>query len=111
MKRFITREMVARIINRLPEHFDTHVIEQGVLRGELHQPNSTVAFAKQLLEFKAAVDPWKSFSADFSKWIGKEFAHEVTKSTNKKKLLSTHVGGGKSKNQEWTKADPGIRVV
>jgi hypothetical protein len=100
MKRFITREMVSRIIDQLPEHFDTHDIQQRVLRGELRQPNSTVAFAKQLLEFKGADDPWKSFSADFSKWIGKEFKGEITK---RKKLISRDVGGGKSKNQEWSK--------
>lgn len=111
MKRFITREMVARIINGLPEHFDTHEIEQRVLRGELHQPNSTVAFAKQLLEFKDAVDPWKSFSADFSKWMGKEFKNEITKSTNRGKILSRDVGGGKSKNQDWTRVDPRIRII
>jgi hypothetical protein len=111
MKRFITREMVARIINGLPEHFDTHEIEQRILRGEFNQPSSTVAFAKQLLEFEDGGDPWKSFSADFSKWIGNQFRNEIMKSTNREKVLSTNVGGGKSKNQEWVKVSPQIPII
>jgi hypothetical protein len=111
MKRFITREMVAQIINGLPERFDTHEVEQRVLRGESNQPGSTVALAKQLLEFKDAVDPWKSFSADFSKWMGKEFRNDLTQSANGRKVLSRDVGGGMSKNQEWTRVNPQIQIV
>jgi hypothetical protein len=101
----ITREMVADVINDHPlPHFDTHWIEQRLLRLQ------TVAFAEELLEFRTATDPLQRFSAEFSKWIGETFASGVTKSINDK-VTSLHLGGEECANQEWSRLDPGTRII
>lgn len=99
----ITREMVADIISGLPANFDTHWIEKRVLR--LHP----VAFAEELLEFRAAADPLMRFSSEFSKWIGETFVSGVTKSANNK-VVSPHLGGEECENQEWTRLNPGAPI-
>ncbi|MGA3056363.1 MAG: hypothetical protein ABSD63_19310 [Candidatus Korobacteraceae bacterium] len=100
----ITRQIVADIINSRPTaNFDTHWVERRVLR--LHP----VAFAEELLEFRTAADPLMSFSAEFSKWIGRTFTNGINKSTNGK-VLSVHLGGEECGNQEWTKLNPGTPI-
>ena len=50
------------------------------------------------------------FSAAFSQWVGREFANEITKSANDK-VVSIHLGGEESENQEWTKLHPGTPII
>jgi hypothetical protein len=103
--RYITRPMVADIINDVPTtSFDTHWIEKRLLRRQ------AVAFAEELLEFRTADDPLMRFSAAFSQWIGRTFANEVTKSINNK-VVSIHLGGEEGENQEWTKLNPGMPII
>jgi hypothetical protein len=105
MMKHITRQMVADIINSIPNiNFDTHKIEQRLLR--LH----TVAFAEELLEFRNADDPLMRCSAEFSKWVGREFAADIEKSANGK-VMTLHLGGDECKNQEWTKLNPGTPIT
>lgn len=101
----LTREIVADIINNRPSaSFDTHWIEQRILR--LHP----VAFAEELLEFRTAADPLMAFSSNFSKWVGNTFSNEIRKSSNGK-VLSVHLGGDECGNQEWTKLNPGTPII
>lgn len=91
---YITRPMAAAILNSLGPSFDAHMIEQRVLR--LYP----IAFAEELLRFRATADPLRQFSAAFAQWVDQTFAGQISKT---QKVPSANLGGQTSDNQEWTK--------
>ena len=102
--RHIDRRIVADIINNIRSaDFDTHAVEQRLI---LLQP---IAFADDLRSFRDAKKPLQRFSAELSKWIGKEFSADLVKC--KGKVLSRHLGGEKCENQQWTKRNPGVPII
>ncbi len=89
----VTDQMLAEAINASKaEFFDTHEIEQRVLR--LH----AVAFARQILEHQHNDDVLQQFSASFSKRIGDAFPEKVKPD---QKVRSNNLAGRECDNQQW----------
>ena len=95
--RHITRQMAASTINLLPSSFDAHMVEKRMLR--LH----TVAFANDILEYASTDDPLTRFSNQFARWLDATFQGQIHQT---RKVASDNLGGAKTRNQEWEKANP-----
>lgn len=89
----ISRLMVAPVMDQFVR-FDTHMIERRILR--FHP----IAFAMELLEFAQTDDPLHQFSAQFARWIDREFTGQIRQTH---KVISDNLGGESSQNQEWEK--------
>ena len=87
---------VRDVINRCAEYFDTHQVEQLMLR--FH----TAEMGEELASYKGKRKPLTEFSANFSKWLGQKFKSYITKA---KSVTSRNLGGKRSKNQSWHKID------
>lgn len=108
--RHITRLMVAEVLNTFGTSFDTHEVEERVLRCH------TIAFAKELLRYRKhhgkpnPNDPFTTFSAVFSKWIGNTYKGQIDKASTHK-VSSDNIGGKLSDNQGWKKTNPNPKVL
>jgi hypothetical protein len=93
---YITRPMVASVINQFQDSFDTHMVEKRILR--LHAP----AFARQLLEFQRTGDPLHQFSTHFGKWVDRQFRGQITKTA---RPSTENLAGVRTENQQWQRID------
>jgi len=89
----VSKQMLADAINSFDsEEFDTHAVEQYVLR------KYPIEFAEDILRFKDSTDVFQQFSAAFSKSIGAAFPNQLAK---RSKVDSVNLGGNESSNQMW----------
>jgi hypothetical protein len=96
----VTDKMLADAINAMPnEIFDTHAVEQRVLRVE------PVAFANQILVHQTNQDVLRQFSASFSRRIGQAFPGQVERLP---KTSSQNLAGNENDNQEWRRLVPRV---
>jgi hypothetical protein len=96
--RHIDRTMAAGILNEFQGAFDTHALEKRILR--LHSE----AFARELLEFSQhGPDPLTQFSAQFGRWIDREFQEQITQT---QKVTSANLAGDEVSNQQWRRSNP-----
>jgi hypothetical protein len=86
--------MAATVINQLPTHFDSHLLEKRLLR--LY----TSAVASEMLAFNHTNDALHQFSAAFARWVDREFQGQIRQT---RKAASENLGGETSLNQEWQK--------
>jgi len=95
----VSDQMLADVINVLPNVFDTHAVEQRVLR------NQPVAAAREILEHQHNGDVLRQFSATFSKRIAAAFPGQIEKVS---KVVSPNLGGRESDNQQWRRVVAGV---
>lgn len=96
--RHIDHPMAAGILNEFQGAFDTHAIEKRILR--LH----TEAFARELLEYsQRGPDALTQFSAQFGRWIDREFQGQITQT---QKVVSANLAGDSVSNQQWRRSNP-----
>jgi hypothetical protein len=96
--RYLTAQMVADAINRVPSPvFDSHDVEKGVL--QLH----SVWTAKEILHQRRSGDALRCFSAAFAKYVDQTFAGAAGQIQKTTKVKSENLGGEVSLNQQWRK--------
>ena len=100
--RYITRQIIAPVINGLQDPFDAHMLEKRVLR--LHPE----AFARELLVYARTGDPLLQFSAHFAKRVDVMFRGQIRKT---QKVFSDNLAGDSIKNQEWRRINPSVAVT
>ena len=99
----ITRGMKAAVINDCTAPFDTHLIEQGILR---RYPES---FARDLLRFaRSGPDPLHQFSLQLGKSVDRQFQGQIAKT---QKVRTPNLAGTPTLNQQWTRIDPTTPII
>jgi hypothetical protein len=96
--------MATEAINSInADTFDTHEIERRILRLHTH------AVANELLRYDGqGLEILNKFSAQFARWIDKEFEEEIRQT---QKVTTDNLGGRPSSNQQWTKRNPGTEIL
>ncbi len=98
----VSDEMLAKAINTMDcDVFDTHAVEQLVLR------NESASVARQILEHEHNEDTLQQFSATFSRRIGEAFPGQVEKI---EKVESPNLAGRVCNNQQWRRIVPAVRA-
>lgn len=90
----IATEVLANVIDHLPERFDTHDVEQALIK---HFPEE---FACGLLAYKDSNYPLLVFSQQLALRVDREFADRLEQTT---KVESYNLAGKKNENQQWRK--------